>query len=512
MNGVMALAARGAGGSEMVKRVRRILGIKPYPSPQSTWHSAVAVTSILIATMFVACKQALAPKSGEVINVPGMQEIIRQSRLSEAAIHNLKVEEFEMTEEFKPDGATEWQKTPLRTAGTAWYGDPKDGMFRMNISQEVLKWVPSKGEEDKGVPGMPPGTPPFAETTYDIGFDGKDGREVQSKSGWLGHSIAQPFARINPGARPAMDSRYHHFATGAAFSMSYAQMFNGRSDSGTLSTQLEKGISRGAKPNFVMTKLDGHDAIQLSSGRDNENKSTVWFDPHHGYAVVARESVMSGKIQDSMHITRFAEVASGVWYPMNAYQEWRTLGRSEPQGLHRYIYSAKKAVANDPDFDQGIFKIFVSSTIQTNVERIPVAVPLLLPPVASDAKGKLEQSNRSKSAANLKTLGGVIGLYGNDHNGVYPPDLATAVKVEEMGGESLKSPMGDENVGFDYVYLHYKGMIRPIAGDLVVAYDAPDAAKNGGACVLFSDGNVRWLDAVKLKAALGRTEAVRPRS
>ncbi len=131
------------------------------------------------------------------------------------------------------------------------------------------------------------------------------------------------------------------------------------------------------------------------------------------------------------------------------------------------------------------------------------------------AKGKDEHTKRTKSADNLKNIGGLVGMYANDFHGVYPPNLATAFKVElDNRGDAkfLKSPMGDDKTGHEYTYLYYPGMTRPIPDDRVIAYDAPDAARNGGACVLFGDGNVRWLDAAKLNAALGKTEAERPRN
>ena len=128
--------------------------------------------------------------------------------------------------------------------------------------------------------------------------------------------------------------------------------------------------------------------------------------------------------------------------------------------------------------------------------------------------GALDNTLRVKSAKILRLFGQIIILYENEFNGLYPPDLATGVKAESAMPEVLKSPMGDEKVGYDYVYLHYKGMGRPfpVPDVAVVVYDAPDAVKNGGACVLFGDGNVRWLDAAQLKAAWGKTEGERPRS
>ena len=221
---------------------------------------------------------------------------------------------------------------------------------------------------------------------------------------------------------------------------------------------------------------------------------------------------MQGKIHESMRVARFSEASPGVWYPLNATRIKPRIDPTRPPGLERHTYSAKKVIANDPSFDPKIFKIEKPFPMAMTVARYPEVDVNTFPPTKPDAKGKEEQSKRAKSAEILKNIGGLVGIYANDFHGAYPPDLATAAKVELSGNEYLKSPMGDEKVGYAYFYLYYTGMKRPIPNDQVIAYDASDAAKNGGASVLFGDGNVRWLDAVKLKAALGRTEAVRPRS
>lgn len=229
----------------------------------------------------------------------------------------------------------------------------------------------------------------------------------------------------------------------------------------------------------------------------------IWFDPNHGYAYLGKESVLRGKMVESERITELAEAAPRVWFPLRAWRETPTQDPSASKGLHRYTYAAKAVVANDPAFDPAIFTIAVPANYEViDMKPAPVLEATRFPATAPTAQGALEQKNRRRSSANLKQLGLAMQLSANENHGLYPPDLATLAKAQDLAAQVLKSPMGNDQVGYDYVYLNFRGMAHGLPQDLAIAYDAPDAARSGGACVLFGDGHVQWLDAAALKGAL----------
>lgn len=280
MNGVMALAARGAGGSEMVMRVRRILGARPKRSRRPTIKNTAATSLILVVATIAACTQ-LHLKSGVGTDDPVSQGLLRHLEAAENAIHNLKVEEFELTEEFLPDGASEWQKTPISVSGTAWYGDPKDGTFRMNKT-DVLEWLPFKS--DVGNPDAPK-FPPFSKSSNEMSFDGTDGHTLCAENVGGRQSITQYWGSDDPGRRPSGDNPLYHEATGATFSLSFMRNeVTGENSRGTLSQSIRFGLQRGAKLNLVAAKIDGTDVVQ-QNWNSHGVSSAISFDPQHGFAL-----------------------------------------------------------------------------------------------------------------------------------------------------------------------------------------------------------------------------------
>jgi prepilin-type processing-associated H-X9-DG protein len=415
--------------------------------------------------------------------------------VTETAIRNIRIGEFQLTEDFQPEGKTDWQRQTYSVAGAAWYGDPKEGTFRLNISREVNEWEPFKGDVGAAAKG-----PRSVESTYDIAYDGKTGRDRRIQDGrW-------PITHVYPGYFPELEDRFHRYATGIEFCLSYPQPATFGKKFPGASAYFQAATEFGEKMNLEGTKLDGRDAIKVFEATPLQGSVAFWFDPHHGYALIGYERVFQGELQESERVTSFAEAAPGVWYPASGYYEEPTRDAQAPKGRHRSSFTAKNIVANDPAFNTSIFTIDTSSS-HTDIIKFPSVDKASLPPPAPGEMGKQEAANRSKSADNLLNIGGLLGIYANDFHRAYPPDFATAAKVEDMGSMKFRSPMGDAATGYDYVYLYFPGMADPLPHDQVVAYDAPDAAHGHGASVLFGDGNVRWLDAAALKVALENTKA-----
>lgn len=455
-----------------------------------TWTLFSVLTFIHLFAVWDCAGQATS-KPAEVTAVMTVDELIQHLLVAEQPIRNLTVAEFELTEEFRPAGTTVWEKTPYQMSGTAYFGDPAGGAVRLDISREIFPAQPDLLK--------------WEETAYSIGFDGASGHEVIYKYGGIGHPISALSASTFKSMRQVLDYSPRRWATGIEFSTHYVLNEGDR-----FSAAIKRLVKQGTPGIVDRVKLDGRDLIRYRF--PPVHTGTLWFDPNRNYTLIAHEVIHNGQVEQSDRVTELVEATPGVWYPIAATHEGPS--ESTAKGTQRYSYRARKVVANDPAFDAKIFTVPIPANHPVQAERNfstqkhPDSFNPPTPP------GAVDNALRVKSANNLRHFGQIMILYENEFNGLYPLDLATGVKAERPIPEVLKSPMGDEKVGYDYIYLHYKGMGRPfpVPDDAVVAYDAPDAAKNGGACVLFGDGHVDWLDAAQLKAALGKTEAERPRS
>jgi beta-lactamase regulating signal transducer with metallopeptidase domain len=493
----LVLAARGSGGSELLTRVRRILSTEP---DHGRRHARLTIIwAILIAAGFTALSCEKSRSQNQTSEVPTPDRLIEQLRFADRPIQNLHVIDFELTEEFQAEGSTQWQKTPFRMAGSAWYGDPTSGQARIDVTQQTLPTQSHVG--------------PWMEMAYTAVFDGQQGRMLRHTMGEIGK--AAPLLRaINypPGKLPEElePFAFNRFATGTA----YAPAFHAKRDAG-FATSLRNGLDRGIKLNISLDVVNGRPAIKLAPTWVNQKPSSLsitWFDPEHGYAYLGKERAIGGKIAESERITDFANAAPGVWFPLRAWRETPTEDPAAPKGLHRYTYKAKAVVANDPAFDPAIFTVAIPGNYAVIDMKPPATTEAtIFPAPSATALGVLEDKNRRRSANNLKAIGMGLTLYANEMHGLYPPDLVILAKTEEMSNDMVKSPMGNAQVGYAYAYLHFRAMTHGLPADLAIAYDAPDAAQSGGACVLFGDGHVQWLDAASLQTALKHAEAVRNR-
>lgn len=84
-----------------------------------------------------------------------------------------------------------------------------------------------------------------------------------------------------------------------------------------------------------------------------------WLDPTRGYAFLGHESVViNGDGRTTYHqileVTELVEAGPGVWYPTRA-----TLTEpNKEEGLEeRYTYTASRVVANNPGFDESIYRV-----------------------------------------------------------------------------------------------------------------------------------------------------------
>lgn len=173
------------------------------------------------------------------------------------------------------------------------------------------------------------------------------------------------------------------------------------------------------------------------------------------------------------------------------------------QRLLRYVGSDVVSFRLTPD---GVLrtKTVVNPLLSplTITDSVPLWVAAALP---SLGQAKVN-ADRVSSAGNLRQIGQAVILYAGANNGQLPPDLATALKTQNVSAEVLRSPFSPARAkgDGDYRYLHTAGT-KDVPPDVALAYDAVELQKGDGANVLYGDGHVEWLDQEGVKAVLEKT-------
>jgi prepilin-type processing-associated H-X9-DG protein len=145
--------------------------------------------------------------------------------------------------------------------------------------------------------------------------------------------------------------------------------------------------------------------------------------------------------------------------------------------------------------------------IGINVSALSILTCLLvLPSALSHAR---EAANRVKCAANMRTIGAELLLYGFDHGEHYPPTLDPLLTTKNIPASAFvcpsthDTPLAQSAIGgqgvvltgrhLSYVYLG-KGMNTSMASDAVVLYEKPANHGGAGCNFLFGDGHVEWIN------------------
>jgi prepilin-type processing-associated H-X9-DG protein len=146
----------------------------------------------------------------------------------------------------------------------------------------------------------------------------------------------------------------------------------------------------------------------------------------------------------------------------------------------------------------------------------PVLISILLPSL----NRAREQANRVKSASNLRQIGLAAMMYANDHQGQFPPDLATMVKKEDLTPSVFINPRtdttpppagnADANAEWveehsDYVWLGKGKNANKVTPQTWLAHEKLEG-NNDGINVLFGDGHVEFMTIPEAQQGIERAK------
>ena len=131
-----------------------------------------------------------------------------------------------------------------------------------------------------------------------------------------------------------------------------------------------------------------------------------------------------------------------------------------------------------------------------------------------------DDANRTKSMANLRSIGQAISMYSDDHQGQYPDSFETILLNEDVTSGIFASPSCNDvpatgptsqavasqlSAGghLSYVYLGRGLTAKSVRPDMVLAYELIQNP-GGGSNVLFGDGHVEAVDAATIAKIVAR--------
>ena len=316
---------------------------------------AVTVLAVQIPNKDLAPQKAAAgtlPATQTAKLSPDVEKLIVQLAEQEARLKNLMVVGETWEEISTEHGAEPWKRDVACTSVTAWYDGLPSQAARVDYHRKVSHWIQ--------------GAAPYYESSSTLAFNGKTGININHSEGAPGQVLQIRKATLL-GPLTSRDFSGAGFATGTVFSI-----YRDPRMSQFLSTYLPDIVAKRPEMTPKVTEEDheGVHSIRLSMGTEDKIQESWWFDPARGMAVLGyRQTYVtpSGRKLCNLEtrVTKLAEVAPKLWYPMEAfrYQAWYPEKDDHFAGPSRILeehrrrdhYLATKVVANDPNFDRGVF-------------------------------------------------------------------------------------------------------------------------------------------------------------
>jgi hypothetical protein len=200
----------------------------------------------------------------------------------------------------------------------------------------------------------------FFRRSYSVSFDGQTGRIVRHASGTLEKMSEEKRAEIVPSAPEALTSQWADRVSGAAFCLNYL----GNEEGGITFSELLKAIkATDTQLSVAREEYQGANCLRISlEGPYSQRK--YWLDVEHGLAFRGREDATKRDGRTFVYlravVTEVTEAAPGVWCPREAYHQYSREDPNQPRE-NRMLLHISKVIANDPFFDEGVFRAPIPS-------------------------------------------------------------------------------------------------------------------------------------------------------
>jgi hypothetical protein len=294
------------------------------------------------------------------LSVEELRVVARSMRAVEDALLNVRIDSDSWVEE-GPCSAGPWEQTPVCWSTTAFFEKISSPRARIDVHKQVARWEN--------------GAAPYLEMSYSVSFDGEEGRRKEISSCYSGKSFDRHSGYILPKASGQLTG------FGRITGIEASLFFHYRGVREPLPERFSANFEAAADPHSFLSALGAADpnysnikpfknkvvreelrGIQCTKmvGMPDSGSIEWWLDPNRGFALLRMKALRieqdgNEQVNSSINVTKLQEVAENIWWPMEAYFVSRPAEIDKP--WRRIVYRASNVVANDPNFDQGIFTV-----------------------------------------------------------------------------------------------------------------------------------------------------------
>ncbi len=316
---------------------------------------------IAMSLFLLACPPTTIADDSKSISSPEqLEELALNIEAAEKSLRNIIID-LEIWMEKKADlsdPCEPWLRTPIYTSCTIWLTsnwptrtrlDPQDkpqrhiDKARIDVHKEVREWKE--------------GLAPYSEKSYSVAFNGQYGRILYHKRGPRGNTLQKNEGRILPefpselkwGLLDRLRLTLYFCFEGKGYT--FSDIFKWADDpNSTVPSYFE----------FTFEAFEGVQCIKITLKGSEWSQKNWWLDPARGFALVGYKHTAilkdgTQRLRKSIEVTQLKEVADGIWWPIKATVIIEPLTSGEP--YRRIIYQASNVVANDPNFNENVFKI-----------------------------------------------------------------------------------------------------------------------------------------------------------
>jgi len=277
-------------------------------------------------------------------SAPSLSELAGLVAASEKRLLNVEVEGV-MSLDIRPAGSSgPWERSPVLERAHWWFNGSIGSKARVDRYQ-ILPWTG--------------GDAPFVHIRESVGFDGAFSTRLEHEFGTSDNAMREVHGGqiISGRFGTLVDTR----GSGMQFSIYFAEASSGNS----FSDELLAAIKNNVDCRVYDEPKNGRASVKVESTFSSDTltvKVRHWLDPDRGYAIVGQETVSTNKsdgkfvYRKTMDIEELTEAAPGVWYPTKA----TLIAPNKERGVEeRYTYTASKVIANNPDFDESIYRVHI---------------------------------------------------------------------------------------------------------------------------------------------------------
>lgn len=313
---------------------------------RAKWTIGLLCLTVLFTTIFGAPATA---DSLVALSSADRQVLASALETEREQLQNIRIDS-EAWIERRMQATDTWKRTPIYVAATAWF-DGRSERMRIDVHSENLEWFG--------------GTVPYAESTYSVAFDGNVGTTINHMFGHSGKMRPSRRATIQTGSPEAirgwLDKCTGIHASTFFFSRNRPYELTELIRSGTDDRDQRQSafqtyrLAQAGSSRYLLRMSE------VAPGESRSARQEYLLDPSRGFALIESKKVYTEdgdeKVLSHLTVSKLSEAAPGVWFPVQATFERPSSSPVAKERYERVVYHASNVVANDPNFDAGVFKM-----------------------------------------------------------------------------------------------------------------------------------------------------------